>query len=266
MPRTTAQLTDVLDAAIAYGRRRRPVFPVGLDKRPLTAHGFKDATTDERTIRRWWSQHRHAGIATPTGPNWFVLDDDTNGEAIAQLEAEHEPLPPTVEVVTPRPGLHLYLLGSVTNSDSALPDGLNVRGIGGYVVLPPSDGYEWRVAPDEIPIAPAPTWLLGLLASPSNGTGCGDQRPPVERVPHGQRHPYLADFTVRLLRGGITDQRRIAAHLRTEFELSCEPLPVPTPGYFEAWAQWATSTRMADRERACAELADFIRARRQEVR
>ena len=130
-------------AALAYARRRRPIFPVGRNKKPLISkdeggQGYLDATTDEATISRWWARWPHAGIATPTGPNWFVLDDDTNGEAIAQLEAEHGPLPPTVEVVTPRPGLHLYLLGSVTNSDSALPDGLNVRGIGGYVLLPPS--------------------------------------------------------------------------------------------------------------------------------
>ena len=249
--------TELLEAAADYGRRRRPVFPVGPDKRPLVERGFKSATVDERTIRRWWRLHPDAGIATPTGPKWFVLDVDDR-QALEQLVAEHGPLPPTVEVATPRPGRHLYLLGEVTNSDRALPAGIHVRGSGGYVLLPPSPHelgvYEWRVAPDEVPVAPAPAWLLGLLTSPANGTGRGEHVPPTELVPHGERHPYLADFTVRLVRAGVTDRRRLLAHLRAEFELSCAPLPPPTPGYFEQLADWATRSQIAERERTFARL------------
>ena len=252
-------MSAVLDAAVGYGRRRRPVFPVGIDKRPYTGNGFKDATADERTIRDWWSRWPRAGIATPTGPNWFALDDDTNGEALARLEADNGQLPPTVEVVTPRPGLHKYLLGSVTNSDSALPDGINVRGTGGYVVLPPSPHrngvYEWRTAPDETPIAPAPAWLLTLLTSPENGAGCGEHRARPERIPHGQRDEYLKDFAIHMLRGAFTDRDVIAWHLRSEFERACAPQPPPKPGYFERMAVSLLRTRIAGRERSFAEFA-----------
>jgi hypothetical protein len=204
----------LLEDALGYGRRHRPVFPVDLDKRPLTSHGFKDATDDVRQIERWWVQHPDAGIGTPTGPNWFVLDDDTGGTAIAALEAEHGPLPPTIEVATPRPGRHVYLIGETTNSDTALPDGLNVRGRGGYVLLPPSPHrngvYEWRTAPDETPIAPAPAWLLALLAS-SRRSGRLHERGPNEwdetpLIKAGKRHQALVEFAGHIRACGLSEE------------------------------------------------------------
>ena len=240
---------SMLAHALAYAGRRRPVFPVGKHKRPLTEHGFKDATTAEATIREWWAQWPQAGIATPMGGGLFVLDADDEA-ALAALEAEHGQLPPTVEVITPRPGRHIYLGGDgITNSAGALPDGIDVRGIGGYVVLPPSPGYEWRTAPDEIPIAPAPPWLLALLRSTANGTGRGDRQVRHDPVRAGDRHPYLTDFAVRLLRGGITDADAIEAHLRCEFARTCVPVPAWRPAEFRQLAAWAASTDIADRER-----------------
>lgn len=255
------------DAAVGYAHRRRPVFPVGVDKKPLTRHGFKDATTDERTAGRLWTEHPSAGIATPTGPNWFVLDVDDH-RALELLEAEHGSLPPTVEVVTPRPGRHLYLLGAVTNSSGALPADIHVRGRGGYVLLPPSPHengvYEWRTAPDESPIATAPAWLLELLASPANGTGRGEHEAPAGLVPHGRRDPYLLDFGIRILRGGLVDRELVAAHLRCEFDRACEPLPPPAPRYFERMAASLLQTRIADRERSRANASAFFAERHPE--
>lgn len=109
------------------------------------------------------------------------------------------------------------------------------------------------------PLPPVPA----LLARTGKRAGVGVHEAPADPVPHGQRHPYLADIAVRLLRAGITDRRRIEAHLRAEFELSCAPLPPAKPGYFEALAKWAVESQIADRERACEALAEFIRKRNQ---
>jgi hypothetical protein len=100
---------SLLDAALDCASRGRAVFPVNANKKPCIpkepgGNGFKDATTDEAVIRRWvGGSTPGAGIVTPTGPDWLVLDAH-DPDALARLEREHGPLPATVEVVTPRPG------------------------------------------------------------------------------------------------------------------------------------------------------------------
>ena len=216
------------EEALKYAGAGWPVFPVGRNKKPRIpkeegGRGYLDATTDEPTISRWWTKSPHDGIATPTGPDWFALDDDTNGEAIAQLEVEHGPLPPTVEVVTPRPGRHVYLGGEgITNSVGSLPAGLDVRGIGGYVLLPPSPHpngvYEWGVAPDEAAIAPAPAWLLALLKPPQHV-----HAPPAEDdIPEGSRNATLASLAGTMRRPGFSERAIIAA-LLIENRDRCKP-------------------------------------------
>ena len=69
-------------------------------------------------------------------------------------------------------GVH-YLLrveGSVGNRVNLAP-GIDLRGDGGFIVVPPSRHesgrrYAWDLAahPEETPLAPAPRWLLDLIA------------------------------------------------------------------------------------------------------
>jgi hypothetical protein len=112
-------------------------------------HGFHDASTDPRKIHAWWNRWPGANIGMPTGKRSgvFVLDVDDLG-ALAELEAEIGKLPATWTVRTPSGGLHLYFrhVEGVTNSPGALPDGIDVRGEGGYVLVPPSSGYRPEVA------------------------------------------------------------------------------------------------------------------------
>jgi hypothetical protein len=68
-------------------------------------------------------------------------------------------------VHTPSIGLHVYFdpgEREISNSESKLGPGLDIRGNGGYVVVPsPRSGYEfdaiWNL--DTVPLAPAPDWL-----------------------------------------------------------------------------------------------------------
>ncbi len=214
-------MSGLLDAALSYGSRDRPIFPVGADKRPLTQHGFKDASTDEARIRAWWGKWPTAGIATPTGPDWFALDVD-DPAALAALEAEHGPLPPTIEVDTPRPGRHIYLRGVVSNGRGRLPAGIDVRGRGGYVLLPPSPHangvYEWREPPDGVSMSAAPGWLLQLLTAGQNGAA-----PSVEGdIPAQQRNSTLASLGGTMRRRGFSENG-IAAALLVENRERCKP-------------------------------------------
>ena len=113
-----ASKQSILDAALDYARRGWPVFPCqATNKAPLTKHGFKDATTDEATIRNWWDQWPDAMIGVPMGSRsgvWAVDPDppktpeEPDGIAIwASLIEEHGKLPPTHTEITPRGGKHI---------------------------------------------------------------------------------------------------------------------------------------------------------------
>ena len=106
-------------AALDYAARGWPIFPTHPStKRPLTAHGFLDATSDEGTLREWWKRWPKAMLAVPTGAaiGAFVIDVDAGvcpktGEVfeadtiIAELEREFGiALPATWTAATPRNG------------------------------------------------------------------------------------------------------------------------------------------------------------------
>jgi hypothetical protein len=144
-----------------------------IGKHPLTAHGFKDATTDPETITRWFTEQPLANLAFATGGWFWVLETDPrNGgvESLAKLESEHGPLPPTRKARSGGGGTHYYYQyrsGVVIKSTSNVRLGVDVRGDNGYILAPPSshssgNRYEWITAPDH-PLADPPGWLLTIV-------------------------------------------------------------------------------------------------------
>ncbi|MEU8872543.1 bifunctional DNA primase/polymerase [Streptomyces javensis] len=100
----------------------------------------------------------------------------TNGlAALARLAREHAfTIPRTVTVLTPSGGRHLWLCGppglAVPNSAGRLAPGIDIRGLGGYLVGPGSYASHgsYRLAPGSPAWAPAPvpSALLRLLTPP----------------------------------------------------------------------------------------------------
>lgn len=171
--------------AIAYARDGRPVFPCHPDKTPLTAHGFKDATTDWTRLVAWWGKHPDAMIGMPTGkPSGVVavdLDIDA-GKGLDGVTAFNSLLPADAAPVvtrthrTPRGGVHLLFAWPgvpVKTSAGQLVPGVDVRGDGGYIIMPPSvaaSGRAYAVERDMDP-QPLPTWLRPhLLTDTPQGT------------------------------------------------------------------------------------------------
>jgi hypothetical protein len=162
----------LLRAALAYARRGIPVFPCEPGgKRPLTYNGFWDASADPRRVEPWWRRWPDANVGVPTGQvsGLLVLDVDARGggpESLAALQRAHGPLPRTARARTGGGGTH-HFFGypaekEVRNSAGRLGPGLDVRGEGGYVVVPPSrtqSAYRWL---EKVPPAD-PTWLLTCL-------------------------------------------------------------------------------------------------------
>ena len=95
----------MIRSALTLAARGFHIFPCRpRDKRPATANGLKDATTDPEIIRAWWRQQPDNNIAIATGPasGIFVVDvDGLDAEAtLRRFEAEYGALPATVEVIT----------------------------------------------------------------------------------------------------------------------------------------------------------------------
>lgn len=192
---------DLRDAALALAARGWPVFPVKpRGKTPLTAHGFKEATTNPNLIERWWDRHEQANVAVATGKTmraWVLDVDGAEGSAsLTALEAELGALPETLESATGGGGRHLFFAwpeGRVIGNRANVRPGIDVRGEGGYVVVPPSvteRPYAWLTTPDD-PIAHAPKPWLDLVCPPPRNV------PPWERVsppapPLVPRQPLVA--------------------------------------------------------------------------
>jgi putative DNA primase/helicase len=174
--------SEMMEAAVHYARNDIPIFPVwnptenggcacpkGLDCSqpakhpigPLVPHGLQDATTDPEQVRQWWTRYPAANIGMPTGA-WtgavvLDVDPDKGGfDSLLALVRRYGVLPKTRVVHTGGDGLHFYFEhpGIYTrNSAGKLGPGLDLRGDGGYVLLPPSvhaknRTYAWQGAWD----------------------------------------------------------------------------------------------------------------------
>jgi putative DNA primase/helicase len=193
--------------------------------------GLSKASCDAATIRAWWGIKwplAMIGLATGHG-RLFVVDFDPRVEEVTdpetgevtgtrewtleQLKAELEAqiggaLPPTLAAMTPSGGVHLYFLwpddgGEPIRNRGNLPEHVDVRGLGGYVVAPPSvmeDGrrYRWLrgLGPDDVAIADAPAALVEILRSPKRGAlGAQERRQAPTGAPAGVE--AVADEAVR---------------------------------------------------------------------
>src|SRR3712207_2861170 len=150
------------DQAVALGL---PAFPCNSDKKPLTEHGFYDAARDPAAIRRMFATPAAALIGVPTGPasGFVAVDVDVkDGKRGAAWLARHvAALPATRTHRTVSGGLHLLFRQphgvEIPNSQSGIAPGVDVRGRGGYVIVPPSPGYGVLV---DAPLAEMPAWLV----------------------------------------------------------------------------------------------------------
>jgi len=186
-------VSDLGAAALELARQGFAVFPlVARRKKPVTEHGFYDATTDAETVAGWWKSWPAANIGIRCG-RLVVLDADgpQGAESLAALEAQHGPLPATRSVRTGREGgRHLYFHAPAGTTIRTIPTGrelgakLECRATGAYVVAPPSvhpngTAYEW--GDHEAPIAELPAWLAELAAEkpkpepkPATGAPAGE--------------------------------------------------------------------------------------------
>jgi len=149
---------DLPGAAQWYVSRGWPVFPVvSGGKTPVTRHGFREASTDPDRVRGWWSRAPECNIGVPTGVRFDVIDIDyrSHPDALHIWASIKDGFEVHGIVSTPR-GVHYYLTPADTGCGVAVGNrpGMDYRGRGGYVVVPPSrrpDGrYAWWSPPSPL--------------------------------------------------------------------------------------------------------------------
>jgi hypothetical protein len=197
----------MLSSALALAKNGMAVFPCRVrDKRPATANGCTDATSDLDQIRAWWQQDENFNIAIATGAKSGIfvvdIDDDDGAAALARMGV----MPDTV-VATTAKGEHFYFKMpkcDLRNSASKIADGVDIRGNGGYVLAPPSihpSGARYAWDRDSArAFAEAPDWLLDKLTDQPRERAPVDVSGLMADAPEGERNDRLARLAGHLLR------------------------------------------------------------------
>jgi len=199
------------EAALFYAQRLSwAVFPLKPEaKTPATAHGFKDAATDPKTVRAWWQRTPNANIGMATG-GVLVLDFDAhkpdyNGADLLDMLLEEYP---TATADTARGGVHLFFAQrpgvQLTNATGSLPKGVDVRGHGGYVAMPPSvytwggqtGAYSWRAGREagNVQLAPVPLFVVDLILAPAEAGNRPDGKRADDVIAEFNRTHRIADM------------------------------------------------------------------------
>jgi Bifunctional DNA primase/polymerase, N-terminal len=194
-----------LQIALKYGAAGMAIFPCGNDKRPLLKEWLAKATTNEKTIQRWWLKHSDALVGLPLKPlNLVVIDadrhkaDEDGIKTLRTICAKHGDMPPHPWATTANDGVHHYFAQPAREKigNKKIAPGLETRGFkpnndGGFVIASGSqlnDGRRWwrgEGSPSLIEsyaagnIPPAPPWLRD-----------GVQKKPEPSIPTARRNTY----------------------------------------------------------------------------
>lgn len=201
-------------------------------KHPRTIRGVKDASSDHSVIKQW--------DKTWPDANWGLACGDDSGVVVIDIDRAHggfetaeeldrnvpNAMVDTLRVLTGGGGRHLYYRYpenyTIKNRVGWMP-GIDVRSIGGYVILPPSghiSGGTYRWDPRSSPLADMTADLRDLLMAPSapggkTGPAISDLSTLLSGVPEGSRDQtlFLAACRIRRQHEGDSDGGRAAVEL-----------------------------------------------------
>jgi len=145
-------MKTLVEAALEWAADGIPVFPCATNKQPMTKNGFYDASTDPETVRRMFltaGEDAFIGARMGAESGLFAVDLDIyksgeEGEAAQRYMAEliaQGLLPDTQRHRTVSGGLHLLYASEHGFPNCKPSKGVEIKGEGGYVILPPSRGY-----------------------------------------------------------------------------------------------------------------------------
>jgi hypothetical protein len=178
------------DWALRLAEAGIAIFPCSPDKKPLVKWR-EFSSCDADAVAMWWRQFPNAlpGIDLEKS-DLVVLDGDRHGgpdgraalRDLLQQQPDYD-AGATPRVLTPNDGAHVYFTQNghdLTNARGDLPDGIDVRGAGGYVICPYAvlpDGRRYRAvhrAADLITtyragsVPPVPEGIVALIEARKN--------------------------------------------------------------------------------------------------
>jgi putative DNA primase/helicase len=136
---------DKFTQLLEYAAQGWRIFPIKSNRKspPLTAHAFKDASSDVKVIKAWHDQHPRANWAVATGSmsGVFVMDIDVKANKLGQeywnlLKSLCADPYPTLTCKTPSGGKHYYYKYNPklpVKSENGFMNGIDVKGDGGGI-------------------------------------------------------------------------------------------------------------------------------------
>lgn len=191
------------------GYRLMPI--LSRNKIPIIDDWSNNASNDPQVLETWSHQYPACNWGLLTGDTIFVVDIDPKhkgDETWKALVKQHgEPL--TVTTITGSKGLHFYFKMPIDfvvgNTANKLGPGIDTRGTGGQVLIPPSihmngNKYEWAPgrSPFDVDVAAPPAWLSEMLKAivTSNLPVIG------EKLEKGERNNSIYHNALQLARTG----------------------------------------------------------------
>lgn len=237
MSKSTPSNAEMLESGLCVTERGLPLFPCAeRGKTPLIRDWANRASRDRDVIRRWAQEHPGCNWATPCGPIsgiWALdVDGDQGLAALVKFEKQGHCLSSTLTDRTGRPGSAHFIYKypsdgtEVRNSVRKIAPGLDVRGLGGYIITPGSthpNGTPYEFIDETAPIVESPKWLLAMVTNqPQRPT-----IPPSEIgiLHQGRRNDGLARLAGAMRRRNFTSED-IETTLLAHNARRCRP-PLP---------------------------------------
>jgi hypothetical protein len=226
--------TTKLEAALLYAKWGWPVFPlIPNGKLPATAHGFKDATTDQKIIQDWWRVNPNQNIGVVCGKESgliiFDIDPRNGGEdSWDKWLQENGPLPDGAGQLTAGGGWHHLAQWQEEIKSCKLMEGIDLLSDGRYFVACPSDivgkSYIWEGSSDPTegakPFILPEKWIESIKAKKKTvSTGLSGE------LIRGNRNSGITSLAGSMRRIGMNEPEILVAMSMVN-ETRCEiPLP-----------------------------------------
>ena len=146
-------------------------------KHPFIKKSWKKiASSDWSVVERWWKAGLN--LAACTGSSIVVVDVDAKEHSILEELNRTE----TLSYQTGGGGYHFWFSSDakIKNSVSFIAQKVDVRGEGGYVIIPPSnhysgDSYKFLTDDPDLSIQGLPDWILDRICGFDSSNGDGEE-------------------------------------------------------------------------------------------